>query len=152
MWGGAHLRIYIWHLLKNLKNNCLLKNCWSGPIKNARILIFTILYLKKKKEERKTPEYVTILHLCNKNLGNMIYSSWDIECDRMKLVIMDHFLPFYHYWLQQLIFGKNVKKTLEILFFYVYQKWGSYDVWFLKYKAQWTDFGHFGLFFAFWPS
>ena len=25
----------------------------------------------------------------------MIYSSWDIECDRQKLVIMGHFLPFY---------------------------------------------------------
>ena len=25
----------------------------------------------------------------------MIYSFWDIECDRMKLVIMAHFLPFY---------------------------------------------------------
>ena len=24
----------------------------------------------------------------------MIYSSWDIECGRLKLVIMDHFLPF----------------------------------------------------------
>ena len=24
----------------------------------------------------------------------MIYSSWDIECDRLKLVIMVHFLPF----------------------------------------------------------
>ena len=24
----------------------------------------------------------------------MIYSSWDIECDRLKLVIMSHFLPF----------------------------------------------------------
>ena len=24
----------------------------------------------------------------------MIYSSWDIECDRLKLVIMAHFLPF----------------------------------------------------------
>ena len=25
----------------------------------------------------------------------MIYSSWDIEFDRLKLVIMGHFLPFY---------------------------------------------------------
>ena len=25
----------------------------------------------------------------------MIYSSWDIVCDRLKLVIMGHFLPFY---------------------------------------------------------
>ena len=25
----------------------------------------------------------------------MIYRSWDIECDRLKLVIMGHLLPFY---------------------------------------------------------
>ena len=27
----------------------LLKDCWSGPIKNVRLLIFTILYIFKKK-------------------------------------------------------------------------------------------------------
>ena len=35
-----------------------------------------------------------ILHLCTKNL-DMIYSSGDIRCYRLKLVIMGHFLPFY---------------------------------------------------------
>ena len=25
----------------------------------------------------------------------MIYGSWDIECDRLKLVTLGHFLPFY---------------------------------------------------------
>ena len=25
----------------------------------------------------------------------MIYSSWDVECDRLKLIIMGHFLHFY---------------------------------------------------------
>ena len=25
----------------------------------------------------------------------MVYSSWDIVCDRLKLAILDHFLPFY---------------------------------------------------------
>ena len=25
--GGAHLRVSFWHLLMNLKNNYLLKNC-----------------------------------------------------------------------------------------------------------------------------
>ena len=35
-----------------------------------------------------------ILHLCTKNLDHMIYSSWDIECDRLKLVFMGHFLLF----------------------------------------------------------
>ena len=33
----------------------------------------------------------------------MIYSSWYIECDRLKLVIMCHFLPFYPH--------KNAKKS-----------------------------------------
>ena len=31
----------------------------------------------------------------HQNLSDMIYSSWDIEHDIMKLVILDHFLPFY---------------------------------------------------------
>ena len=48
-----------------------------------------MLYLKKKTTGD------IILHLCTKNLDDMIYSSRDIECDRLKLVIMGHFLPFY---------------------------------------------------------
>ena len=74
--GGAHLRVFVWHLLMNLKNNYLLKNCWSEPLKNIRIFIFTMLYLKKKIE---TPGDIIISHLCTKNLDDMIYSSWDIE-------------------------------------------------------------------------
>ena len=47
MWGRwTYLRISVWHLLVNLKNIYLLKkNCWSGPIKNVRILLFKMLYL-----------------------------------------------------------------------------------------------------------
>ena len=87
--------ISVWHLLMNLKNNYLLKKLWSGPTKNVRILIFTMLYLTKKiNKTKKTPTDI-ILYLCTKNHDDMIYSSWDIECDRLKLVIMDHFLPFY---------------------------------------------------------
>ena len=33
--------------------------------------------------------------MITKTLDDLIYSFWDIECDRLKLVIMDHFLPFY---------------------------------------------------------
>ena len=58
----------------------LLKNYWSGPIKNVRILIFTMLYFLK---QRKTLGDIIILHLCTKNL-DMMYSSWDIECEKMK--------------------------------------------------------------------
>ena len=47
---GAQLRTSFWHLLMNLKNKYL-KYCWSRPIKNEIILIFTMLqiFLKIKK-------------------------------------------------------------------------------------------------------
>ena len=32
--------------------------------------------------------------MCTNNLYDVIYSSWDIEWDRLKLVIISHFLPF----------------------------------------------------------
>ena len=75
------LGIYWW----TWKTNICLKNCWSEPIKNKTILTFTI----------QTPGYISILHLHIKNLDNMIYSSTDIECDRLKLVILCHFYLFY---------------------------------------------------------
>ena len=69
--GEAHLRIFAWHLLMNLKHNYLLKTFWSGSIENVRILIFTMYFFKKIK--KNTWRY--ILHLCTKNLDYMIYSS-----------------------------------------------------------------------------
>ena len=68
------------------------KSCWSGPIKKVRILIFTMLYFLKKY--RKTPGDIIILHLCTKNLDYMIYSYWDIEYDRLELVIWVMFCSF----------------------------------------------------------
>ena len=50
---------------------------------------------KKKKKKEKTPGDIIILYLCTNSLHDIIYSSWYIECDRLKLVIMGHFLPFY---------------------------------------------------------
>ena len=41
------------------------KNCWSEPIKNVRILIFTMLF--KKIKIKKTPRDIIILYLCTKN-------------------------------------------------------------------------------------
>ena len=64
----------------------------------------------------------------------MIYSSWDIECDRLKLVIMGHFLPFY------LPPSKNQKnqnfKKTKNHFTQVYQKPQSYEVQFLRYRVR----------------
>ena len=50
-----------------------------------------MLYFKKIIKKNT---WNIILHLCTKNLDDMIYSFWNIKCDRPKLVIMGHFLPF----------------------------------------------------------
>ena len=75
----------------NLKNNYLSKKLFKRA--NKKCKNFNIYNAALKK--RKTPGDFIILHLCSKNLDDMIYSSGDVECDRLKLVIMDHFLPFY---------------------------------------------------------
>ena len=98
------------------KANIYLKNCWSEPIKNKIILISTMLHLKIKK----TPGDIIILHLCNKNLDDMVYISWDIERDRMKLVVFGHFLPFYPLKSQKIKVLKKWKTLLDTKSFY---KW-----------------------------
>ena len=73
--GAAHLKISFWHLLVNLENKYLLKNCWSFPVKNKTVLIFTMLHFcccccwknKEKHLEISFP-YTCVLK---------IYHSWD---------------------------------------------------------------------------
>ena len=120
--------IYWW----TWKTNNYLKNCWSGPIKNKIILIFTMLHFLLKKIKKNICRY----HY--QNLDDMICSSWDIEKNILKLVILGQFLPFY-------IPPKNPqnkkfekwKNFLEISsFIHVYQKSQSYDVRFLRYRVR----------------
>ena len=47
--------------------------------------------------------------MCTKNLNDMIYSSWDIEHDILKLVILGHFLLFYQKRTQKTKFWNNKK-------------------------------------------
>ena len=79
-------------------------------------------FLVKKKKKRKTPGDI-VLHLCTKNLHDIIYSFWDIECDRLKLVVMGHFLPFY--------FPPKIPNCWR--YHFVYQKLWSDNVRFLRY-------------------
>ena len=48
----------------------------------------------KKKTPRKTPGDMTILHLCTKNLDNMIYSSRDIDHDRHEIGKLEFWVIF----------------------------------------------------------
>ena len=59
-----------------------------------------MLHFFSKTKEKQLK--ISLFYTCTKNL-DMIYSSWDVECDRLKLVILGHFLPFYS--------PKNPKKS-----------------------------------------
>ena len=50
-------------------------------------------------------------------------------------LILDHFLPFY--WKIKVLKKKAWRYHQLTL---VYHKYQSYDVWFLRYKVQWTEF------------
>ena len=151
--GGAHPRISVWHLLMNLKNNYLLKKLLKWANKKC-ILTFTkiqkIIIIK-----RKTPRGIITLYLCTNSLYDMIYSSWDIEFDRLKLVIMGHFLPFYLLSLktQQIGILKKRKQLLEISSFYVSAP-KTTNIWVTVPGIQsetGRTFCHFGSFFAILP-
>ena len=110
-------------------------------------------FLKKKK--KKTPGDIIILHLCTKDLDDIIYSSWDIECDRLKLVILGHFFSFYPPLVktQKIKILKKWKKFQEISLYTSVPKttiiWGTVpEIW---SKTDLFFFCHFGPFFALLP-
>ena len=89
-----------------------------------------------------------ILHLCTKNLDDMIKSFEDMECDALKLVILGHFLHFYPPKSSK---NQNFEKMRYHHFTHVYQKSQSYDVQFLRYGVRQTElFVILGLFLSFY--
>ena len=92
------------------------KNCWSGSRKNVRISIFTLSYFFRKK----------IKNIWRYHYFTPVYQkSWwyDLQvleiCDRLKLLIMGHSLPFYFPLKNQKNkILKKWKKLLEISSFY----------------------------------
>ena len=86
-----------------------------------------MLHFLKKKIKKNTCRY----HY--QNLDDMIYSSWDIEQNILKLVILGHFLPFYPLKTPKIKILKNEKICWRYHHFtHVYQKsqymmYGSWD-------------------------
>ena len=69
-------------------------------------------------------------------------------------VILDYFLSFYppnNLENQNFEKWKKKKNPGDIIIFQVYQKWQSYDVWFLRYETKQTEFFcHCGPFLPFY--
>ena len=137
--GGAHLRISVLYLLMNLKNNCLWKNLlmWANK-KRKKLNIFNVVFFKENK--RKTPGGIIILRLCTKSLDDMIYSSWYIECESLKLIIVGLFFPF-------------LLIATDVIFL---SFWTMLHPFTPAFKIIWHEiqsfFCNFGSFFALWPS
>ena len=94
------------------------------------------------------------LNMCTKNNNHMMYTSWDMECNKNFFVILGHFLPLYlTNNLKNQNFEKNEKKHLEISSFYcsVLQ---TAIIWYIVTEiCSMTDriFCHFGPFFVYLP-
>ena len=74
--------------------------------------------IKILKKWKKSPGDV-ILHKCTINGNHEIYGSWDMKCNWHNfLVILGHFLPFYHPTFPKNENIKKMKKTLNISSFY----------------------------------
>ena len=133
----------------NLKTTIYLKNCWSGPIKNVRIWIFTMTYFFKKiKKNTCVPKiliWFTVPEIYSVTDSN--WSLWDI------------FLPFYTpppspLNLPKIRSLKKWKKLLEISSFYKCVL--KTTITWCAVPQIWSEtektFCHLGNFFLFYPN
>ena len=104
-----------------------------------------MLHLKNNKNP---PKNTCRYHY--QNLDDIIYCSWDTEQNKLKLVILGHFLPFIPLKPPKFKTLKNEKICWRYHhFIHVHQKSQLYDVQFLRYKQNF--FVLLGYFFALLP-
>ena len=100
--------------------------------------------LKKWKKNQNKPETAgdIISQKCTINGNRMMYDSWDMKRDRQNfLSFRAIFCPFTPLQPKKSKFWKNEKNIWRYHHFtHVYNKWKSYDVWFLRYGVQQTEF------------
>ena len=98
---------------------------------------------------KKTLRDIIILPMCTINNNQMMYGSWDIECDRQ--TFLSFWAIFCHFFGP---FWKNLKKIWRYYHFTkVYQKSQSYDVCFLRHGVRQTRFFVIlGYFLPFYPT
>ena len=79
--------------------------------------------------------------MCTINKDHMIYSFWDITHNGQSfLSFWAIFHPLTFLTTQKFKILKKWKNAWRYHFTLVYQKWQSYDVWFLRHWVQQTEF------------
>ena len=109
--------------------------------------IYNVVFLFKKLK-LKTPRYIIILHLCTKNLHDMIYSSWVWKTE---IGNYGPFLPFISPKTPKNQNFEKWKKLLDIIILHMYIKNQSYKVWFLKYGVRRNVLPFWAIFYPFTP-
>ena len=115
---------------------------WANKKQN-NFNIYNVAFLEKKIKKNTCRNHY-------QNLDDMIYSYWDIKQNKLKLLILGHFLPFYP---PKDLKNQNFEKwksLLEISLFYtcvpkITNIWCVYTR-FLRYGVRWIFFvilGHF---------
>ena len=102
----------------------------------GHFLPFIPLTTQKIKILKKWKNSQRFLHMSIINKNHMMYGSWDMEHNRQNFFsFCTIFFPF------------TPPPPSPPCFTQVYHKWQSYDIWFLRYQLQQTDFfvilGHF---------
>ena len=117
---------------------------WANKKQN-NFNIYNVAFKKKIKKNICRYHY--------QNLEDMIYSSWDIQQNKLELVILGHFLPFYSPKNPKNQNFEKRKTLLEISSFYTYAPKITI-IWCTLTKIQsGTDkiFCHFCHFLPFYP-
>ena len=100
---------------------------------------------KSKKNEKKTLE-IFLFYICLPRMTIIWCTVPEIWSYTGK--IFSHFGPFFALLLKNQNFEKTAWRYHQLTL--VYHKWQSYDVWFLRYKVQRTEF-FVDYFLPFWP-
>ena len=96
-----------------------------------------------KKRKKQHLDMSSFYKCVPKKYDHMIYVSWDMECNKKCfLSFWVIFFPFTQLKTQKIKILKIWKKKAwrYYPFTHMHHKWRLYDVWFLRYKTQWTDF------------
>ena len=122
-----------------LEKQLLLKKMLKKANKKCKNFnIYNTVFFKKNKEKHLE---ISLFYTCVLKSWWYDLCSWDIECDRLKLVIMGLFLPFFPLKPPKNQNFEKVKKIAgDIIILHKFIKNHGHEVRFLRYGVRQADF------------
>ena len=140
----GHTSESVWYLLINLKDNYLFIKTVEVTYKKCKNFnIYNVVFLFKKLK-LKTPGDIIILHLCTKNLDDMIYSSWVWQTE------IGNYGPFLPFISPKNPKNQNFEKMKKIAGYHHFTRVSKTNhIKYGSWNMEWDEiFCHFGPFFT----